>query len=163
MKRFFSPSLKVSIHHTLPEDSRVEGTLTFKGGLLVNGTVHGQLIPQGAKPTLTVGENGEVDVPALEVDTLIVNGRMRAKSLKAKRVVLGAKSNVKADIESQVIEIHTGAVFDGRVTSSGEARSGSGLGASNTKAAGSADLARQRLDDLVGAKISRDGTKNPGA
>ena len=147
--RLFPPSLKVAIHHTLPRESHIEGTLSFKGGLLVQGSIHGRLDPQGPKPTLTISEQGRVEVPSLEVDTLIVNGRMRALNLKARRVVLGATSDVKADIEAQIIEIHTGALFDGRVISSGEAPKPDKASAIMD---GSASEARKRLESLVGAK-----------
>ncbi len=148
--RLFSPSLKIAIHHTLPSGSQLEGTLTFKGGLLIEGSVLGCLNPQGAKSSVTVGERGVVEIQTLEVDTLVINGRVNAKSLKARRVVLGATSKVVGDIEAQTIEIHTGAVFDGRVVS---------VGAPveinvPPPAKGTASQARQRLETLTARNLA---------
>lgn len=148
--RLFSPSLKIAIHHTIPSGSQLEGTLTFKGGLLVEGSVRGCLNPQGAKPSVTVGEKGVVEIQTLEVDTLIINGRVNAKSLKARRVVLGATSKVVGDIKAQTIEIHTGAVFDGRVVSVGAPVEIDGVEMSK----GTASQARNRLETLTGRTIA---------
>ena len=115
----FKRQLKVPIHQIVSADTHMRGELSFQGGLLIQGRVDGRLLPQGADCSVTVAENARLVTDGLEVGLLIVNGTVASSTLKAARVVLGATAKVTGDIHAQSIEIHTGAIFDGRVVSRG--------------------------------------------
>lgn len=115
---WFSPRrcLKVPIHQVVSADTCIQGEVSFQGGLLVQGRVSGQLVPQGEGCSVTVASGGFVDTDVLEVDLAILNGQVRCSSIRAGRVVLGATARVAGDIRARSVEIHTGAVLDGRVS-----------------------------------------------
>lgn len=143
--RFFSfRRLKVPVHQTIHKDCRVEGTLHFKGGLLIEGTVKGDLHGADTKSCITVGKHGSLSTSRVRADILIVNGTLQADSIQARQVVLGAGSKVKAAIlQGDLVEIHTGAQFEGSVDIRGETPKSVPL--SENLARGTAVLAKDRL------------------
>lgn len=109
------PALEVAIHHVLRADSVLTGTLQFSGGLSVEGRVQGQLMAQGPKTGVVVGKDAEVITEHLKADTVLIHGRVIAKSIQAKKVVLTAAAFVEGDIDAEAFEVHTGAQFRGQV------------------------------------------------
>lgn len=136
-----SRSLKVPVTQTIQRDCSINGTVQFKGGLLIEGSVAGDLDGKGTKPCITVGKHGSLSTSVVRADTLIVNGVLRADTIKARQVVLGAGSNVRvSSLQGDLVEIHTGAKFEGSVAIRGETPA-----QLSTPAQGTAGVAKERL------------------
>lgn len=150
LARFLSfgrPSLEVPIHHVLRADATLQGRLTFKGGLDVQGRVEGDLVPTGPETAVVVGPRAEVKTSVLQAKTLIVHGQVQAERIEADRVVLTASARVVCgDLRAQAIETHPGAAFEGRVAL--ERRAAEPAAPAKD---GSAAMARNRLEVLVGS------------
>jgi cytoskeletal protein CcmA (bactofilin family) len=93
----------------------VEGNISFTGGLRIDGEVHGNVFATGDHSgTLVISEHarvdGEVDVPHVVINGA-VNGPIRA----AETLELQSHARVSGDVEYNTIEIHLGAIVEGRL------------------------------------------------
>ena len=115
MPRFFRRRyLGVPIHQTLTLGTVVEGVLRFSGGLLVEGTIRGELTPLDADSDVVIKPDGVVEVPVLQARRVVIQGTLRAKRVQAGTLVLGESARVEADLSADRLEIHAGAQYRGR-------------------------------------------------
>ena len=105
--------------------TRIEGNVTFSGGLRVDGEVKGNVIAAGEQPsTLVLSEQARID-GEIHVSHLVVNGAINGPVYSAEFLELQAHSRVKGDVHYNTLEMHLGAVVEGRlVHSSNAAESG---------------------------------------
>jgi len=103
----------------------IEGNVTFTGGLRVDGEIKGNVIASGGQPsTLVVSEQARID-GEIHVSHLVVNGALNGPVHSAEFLELQARSRVKGDVHYNTLEMHLGAVVEGRlVHSSSAAESG---------------------------------------
>jgi cytoskeletal protein CcmA (bactofilin family) len=102
----------------------IEGNVTFSGGLRVDGEIKGNVIASGDQPsTLVVSEQARID-GEIHVSHLVVNGSVNGPVHSAEFLELQDHARVKGDVHYNTLEMHLGAVVDGRlVHSSGAAES----------------------------------------
>lgn len=98
----------------------IEGNVVFTGGLRIDGEVRGNVsASENAQGTLVVSEqariNGEVCVSHLVVNGTI-NGPIRSNGF----LELQPRARVTGDVEYSSIEIHLGAIVEGRLVHQGE-------------------------------------------
>ena len=105
--------------------TRIEGNVSFSGGLRVDGEVKGNVTAAGEQPsTLVVSEQARID-GEIHVSHLVVNGAVNGPVHSAEFLELQAHSRVKGDVHYNTLEMHLGAVVEGRlVHSSSAAESG---------------------------------------
>jgi len=105
--------------------TRIEGNVTFSGGLRVDGEVKGNVVASGGQPsTLVVSEQASID-GEIHVSHLVVNGAINGPIYSAEFLELQSHSRVKGDVHYNTLEMHLGAVVEGRlVHSSSVAESG---------------------------------------
>lgn len=103
----------------------IEGNVTFAGGLRVDGAIRGNVIAAGDQPsTLVLSEQARVD-GEIHVSHLVVNGAINGPVHAVEFLELQAHSRVKGDVHYNTLEMHLGAVVEGRlVHSSSAAESG---------------------------------------
>jgi cytoskeletal protein CcmA (bactofilin family) len=103
----------------------IEGNINFTGGLRVDGEIKGNVTAAGDQPsTLVVSEQARID-GEIHVSHLVVNGSINGPVHSAEFLELQAHSRVKGDVHYNTLEMHLGAVVDGRlVHSSGVTESG---------------------------------------
>ena len=103
----------------------IEGNVNFTGGLRVDGEVRGNVVAAGDKPsTLVVSEQARID-GEIHVSHLVVNGTINGPVHAAEFLELQARSRVKGDVHYNTLEMHLGAVVEGRlVHNSGAAEGG---------------------------------------
>jgi len=94
----------------LGRDTIIEGTLTFKETIRVDGQIRGKLI--SAEGTLIVGENAVLDAD-IQVAVAIVRGRVNGRVEANQRVEIYAPAQVHGDIGAPAVVIDTGVVFNG--------------------------------------------------
>lgn len=100
--------------------TRIEGNVLFAGGLRVDGTIRGNVCAQpGQSGTLVVSEEAciEGEVQAAHV---VVNGTINGPLTATETLELQANSKVKGDVRYKSIEMHQGAVVEGRMVHDGD-------------------------------------------
>ena len=113
------------IDSLIGEGTVVEGSITFAGGLRIDGRVQGNVTAADEQPTtLVLSEKARVD-GEIHVSHVVVNGTIVGPLFASEYVELQAKANVSGDIHYRTLEIQLGAVIQGRLvhqTQSLEAR-----------------------------------------
>lgn len=95
--------------------TRVEGDLTFSGGLRVDGEIVGNVRESSDKPsTLVLSERARIH-GAIEVAHVVVNGTVLGPVTAAEYVELQSKARVTGDVVYKRLEMHLGAVVEGKL------------------------------------------------
>ena len=93
----------------------IEGDLTFDGGLRVDGRVHGNVSSVEGKPgTLVLSEAARIE-GEIRVSHVVINGTVVGPVHAADYVELQSKANVTGDVYYRTLEMHLGAVVQGRL------------------------------------------------
>jgi len=93
----------------------VEGDIKFSGGLRVDGCVRGNINETGAKAgTLVLSEHGRIE-GAINVSHAVVNGTVHGPVSARSYIELQAKARVTGDVCYKTLEIHMGAVVEGKL------------------------------------------------
>ena len=103
MNNFINSSSVVS------SDTTIKGKIDFKGELLIEGKVSGDILGDN----LTLGPSAKVDGKII-VKAITVQGSFTG-FIRSDTVKLDSGSTVKGDIEHSEISIETGANFNGKV------------------------------------------------
>jgi len=99
--------------------TKVEGNIAFAGGLRVDGEVHGNIMAIGDQSsTLVISEHARIE-GEITVSHLVVNGTVIGPLHSSGFLELQAKARVTGDVEYNTIEIHLGAVVQGRLVHQG--------------------------------------------
>jgi cytoskeletal protein CcmA (bactofilin family) len=102
-----------AISTLLGRDIVIEGTLSFKETIRVDGCVRGKLISE--KGTLIVGEHSTLDAD-IQVGVAIVRGKINGRMEAAQRIEIHAPAQINGDIFAPSVTIDTGVVFNGNCT-----------------------------------------------
>ncbi len=103
--------------------TRIEGNVTFKGGLRVDGEVCGNVSADADDAsTLVLSEKARIE-GEIRVSHLVVNGTVNGPVYAIQSLELQANSRIKGDVHYRTLEMHLGAILEGRlVHESGEAK-----------------------------------------
>lgn len=103
--------------------TRIEGNVMFKGGLRVDGEICGNVSAEADDAsTLVLSEKARID-GEIRVSHLVVNGTVNGPVYAAESLELQANSRIKGDVHYRTLEMHLGAILEGRlVHQSGEAK-----------------------------------------
>lgn len=93
----------------LDEGSEIEGKYTFTGTVLLNGKFQGEI---ASPDTLIIGERGVVNA-SVRAGTLVVNGELVGDVHASERVELTGKARVFGNLESPVVVLEEGVIFEG--------------------------------------------------
>lgn len=95
--------------------TRIEGNVSFSGGLRVDGEITGNVTAAADEPsTLVVSEKARVD-GEIKVSHLVVNGTINGPVFAAEFLELQSRSRVIGDVHYNALEMHLGAVVEGRL------------------------------------------------
>ncbi|MCC6196032.1 MAG: polymer-forming cytoskeletal protein [Burkholderiales bacterium] len=93
----------------------VHGDVTFSGGLRVDGIVRGNVATaEGEAGTLVVSEQARID-GEIQVSHVVVNGTVNGPIVANDFLELQAKAKVVGDIRYRSLEMHLGAVVQGKL------------------------------------------------
>lgn len=93
--------------------TEVHGDLSFDGGLLVEGTVHGNILAQsGTAALLRIAEGGEVH-GEIRVPNVVINGRVCGDVYSTEYIELAARAIVTGNVNYSLIEMTMGAEVNG--------------------------------------------------
>lgn len=93
--------------------TEIHGDISFDGGLLIEGVVHGNVNAKpGAESLLRIAEGGEVygDISAPHI---VINGRVCGDVHSSEHVELAAKAIVNGNVNYNLIEMIMGAEVNG--------------------------------------------------
>ena len=101
----------------------IEGSITFAGGLRVDGRVRGDVIAAEGKPgTLVLSEHAQIE-GEIRVSHVVINGTVVGPVHAAEYVELQSKANVTGDVYYKTLEIQLGAVVQGRLVFQNDSKS----------------------------------------
>jgi cytoskeletal protein CcmA (bactofilin family) len=93
----------------------VKGDVSFTGGLRIDGVVQGNVTTaNGETGTLVVSEQARVE-GAVNVSHVVVNGTVNGPITADNFLELQAKAKIVGDIEYRTLEMHLGAVVQGKL------------------------------------------------
>jgi cytoskeletal protein CcmA (bactofilin family) len=96
-------------------DTVVDGDVDFSGGLRVDGAINGSVSASGAKAgTLVLSERGRIE-GAISVSHAVLNGTVVGPVTASEYVELQAKARVTGDLCYKTLEMHIGAVVEGKL------------------------------------------------
>jgi cytoskeletal protein CcmA (bactofilin family) len=101
----------------------VEGNLSYSGGLRIDGSVKGDLrCASGDSCMVVVSEHGQVE-GEVHAAHLVVSGRIVGPLFVSELLELQPKARISGDVHYRALEMHNGAVIEGRlIYQAGEAR-----------------------------------------
>ncbi len=132
-----------AISTLLGRDIVIEGTLSFKETIRVDGCIRGKLLSE--KGTLIVGEHALLDAD-IQVGVAIVRGKINGRMEASQRIEIHAPAQVNGDIFAPSVTIDTGVVFNGNCTMQSQ-------NASTVKTAESAS--KSTISDPDGQKVAK--------
>jgi cytoskeletal protein CcmA (bactofilin family) len=101
--------------------TRIEGDVSFSGGLRVDGEIIGKVIADPSKPsTLVLSEHARVQ-GEINVTHLVVNGAIVGPVYVAEYLELQSKAKVIGDVHYKTLEIQLGAIVEGKLIHLAEA------------------------------------------
>jgi cytoskeletal protein CcmA (bactofilin family) len=104
-----------SIDSLIGNGSRIEGDIVFTGGLRIDGQVVGNVRGSGDKPcTLVLSEQAKVE-GEIDVGHVVINGTVLGPVRSTEYIELMPKSKVTGDVTYKSIEMHVGAIVQGRL------------------------------------------------
>ena len=95
--------------------TKVDGNITFTGGLRVDGEVHGNIVVEKDQPgTLIVSEHARIEGEVV-VSHLVANGTIVGPVKVLDTLELQSCARVTGDVEYMQLEMLPGAVVQGRL------------------------------------------------
>ncbi len=119
---FFKKSNRVqnTIDTLIGVDARIEGNMHFSGGLRIDGAVYGAVTePNDMPSTLILSEHGKVE-GAITASKVVINGAVNGPVKATQFIELQTKARIAGDVYYNSLEMHTGAVIEGKLVYLGE-------------------------------------------
>jgi cytoskeletal protein CcmA (bactofilin family) len=119
---FFKKSNRIqnSIDTLIGVDTRIEGDIHFMGGLRVDGAIRGNVSEPNASPsTLILSEHGRIE-GAINASKIVINGKVTGPVKANQFIELQAKARITGDVYYKSLEMHTGAVIEGKLVYLGD-------------------------------------------
>lgn len=103
--------------------TRIDGNISFSGGLRVDGHVRGNIIANGDKSsTLVLSDQATIE-GTINVSHAVINGTVIGAIRANEYVELQAKAKVSGDVHYGTMEIQLGASIDGMLLHQDNAQS----------------------------------------
>ena len=99
-----------TISTLLGRDTDIEGALTFKETIRVDGRIKGKLV--SSQGTVIVGENAVIEAD-VQVGVAIIRGKVNGRVEAGQRIEIYAPAQVTGDICAPTVTIDSGVVFNG--------------------------------------------------
>lgn len=114
-----SPKPQNRIDSLIGAGTSIEGDISFSGGLRIDGQVKGNVRAAGDQAsTLVVSEHARIE-GEVSVSHVVVNGTVIGPLRSGEFLELQPKARVTGDVEYNSIEMHLGAVVQGRLIHQG--------------------------------------------
>ena len=100
---------KEEMNAFLGEGTEFEGKLSFTGSVRLDGRFKGEIFSEG---TLVVGDSASIEGD-IDVSEIIVSGEVKGTISASKRIEIHAPGKVFGNIQSPVVIIDEGVIFEG--------------------------------------------------
>ena len=96
--------------------TRIEGSIYFTGGLRIDGEVVGSVeaVEGASASTLVLSEHARVE-GAVRVAHLVTNGTVVGPASVSESLEMQSRARIVGDVDYVLIEMHQGAVIEGRL------------------------------------------------
>jgi cytoskeletal protein CcmA (bactofilin family) len=95
--------------------TRIEGNISFTGGLRVDGEIVGNVTAVSDQPsTLVLSEAARIE-GEIRVSHLVVNGAITGPVYTTEFLELQSRSRLTGDVHYNTLEMHLGALVEGRL------------------------------------------------
>jgi cytoskeletal protein CcmA (bactofilin family) len=94
----------------IDEGTEIEGKYNFSGVVMLNGKLSGEI---AAAESLIVGDKGVIHA-SIRAASVVVSGEVVGNIVAGERVELRGHARVSGDVESPVVVVEEGVVFEGR-------------------------------------------------
>ncbi len=99
--------------------TKIEGDVTFAGGLRVDGEVKGNVRSTGdGGGTLVLSEHARIE-GEIHVSHLVINGTIIGPVYSSEFLELQPRARVTGDVQYNSLEMHLGAIVQGRLVHQG--------------------------------------------
>jgi cytoskeletal protein CcmA (bactofilin family) len=119
---FFKKANKIDsrIDTLVGADTRIEGDMHFSGGLRVDGAIRGNVTePADTPSTLILSEYGKIE-GAVTAAKIVLNGKVVGPVKSNQFIELQTKARITGDLYYKSLEMHTGAVIEGKLIYMGD-------------------------------------------
>ena len=97
----------------------ITGDITFAGGMRIDGEIRGNVhVAEGKEGTLVISEHAHIE-GEITVSHLVINGTVIGPVNAMEFLELQPRARVTGDVEYNNIEMHLGAVVQGRLIHQG--------------------------------------------
>jgi len=101
------------VNSLIGQGTEIKGDLNFRGGLLVDGTVRGNITSlEGPGSVLSVSEQGMIE-GEVRVANIILNGQVTGDVYAEEHIELAPKAKVNGNVYYNLIEMKMGAEVNG--------------------------------------------------
>ena len=109
----FRKDAAAAIDSLLGAKTRIQGDLVFAGGLHLDGSVTGNVKPEGQGASrLVIGETGVIE-GSCEAQVVELHGTVKGDITGRMRVVLGPRARVEGNLHYGTVEMAAGAAIKG--------------------------------------------------
>ena len=105
---------KLAIQTLISTETVIRGDLTFTGGLRIDGQVFGHVVSEGEHSMIVVSEAARIE-GEVRAAHLVINGTIVGPVTGSRLIELQPKARVIGDVSYKALEMHHGAVVDGRL------------------------------------------------
>lgn len=107
---FDLPSVSHEITVVLQKGCHLEGKLQFEGTARIDGSFKGEVF---TPDILVIGDEARVHGD-IEADVVVISGHFEGTIFATQRVEIQAPAVVKGTIQTTILQVDEGAVFDGK-------------------------------------------------
>ena len=94
----------------LGRDTVVEGNLSFRETIRIDGRIKGKL--ESAEGTVIIGEHAVLDAD-IHVGVAIIRGKIKGRVEASQRIEIHAPAQINGDIVAPTVAIDSGVIFNG--------------------------------------------------
>jgi cytoskeletal protein CcmA (bactofilin family) len=104
------------IESLIGQATRIEGNIRFRGGLRIDGEVHGSVVAEEDGPSILVLSEQARVFGEVRAANLVVNGCIEGPVQADETLELQPKARIRGEVRYRSLEIHPGAQVDGVMT-----------------------------------------------
>lgn len=111
----FNKKKQPPIRSLIADGTKIEGNLSFTGGLRIDGVVLGDIRSNPEQPgILVISETASV-TGEIHVDHVIINGTVTGPVYAKGMLELQPKTRITGDVHYTALEMHQGAIISGQM------------------------------------------------
>jgi cytoskeletal protein CcmA (bactofilin family) len=111
----FNKKKQPSIKSLIALDCHIDGNFTFVDGLRLDGSIKGNILGAPERPSILVISESASVTGEVQADHIIINGSVKGPVVARVMLELQPKARIVGDVIYQAIEMHQGALIDGRL------------------------------------------------